>query len=322
MKTFLRALRYLTPYWPWQVGALVCAFVVTASSFIWPYASKHLLDDVLIPKQPPAHRERIVVTIVLVTLACILLGEAFKLLRAYLFTRAGEGAAADLRRDLFHHLHRLPMTYFDRRKTGGIMSVLQADVEALRALYSSLLVEMISNLLQVATTVAILTAYHPRLTLIGLPIPIAFGRKGAKEKEIVAAAQSANAHDFIRSLPEGYSTEVGEGGTRLSVGQKQRLAIARASLRDPRLLVLDEATPAQDSESERLVQEAMDRLMEGRTSAHRLSSVLRADRIAVLNEGRVTQTGSHAELLAMGGTYARLYALQFEVALEVEHGTA
>jgi subfamily B ATP-binding cassette protein MsbA len=143
---------------------------------------------------------------------------------------------------------------------------------------------------------------------------IGFGRVGATREQIEAAAKVANAHDFITDLPDGYDTEVGERGVRLSVGQRQRIAIARAILRDPRILILDEATSAQDSESERLVQQAMARLLAGRTSfviAHRLSTVLRADRIVVLENGGITQVGTHSGLLAEGGIYARLYALQF-----------
>ncbi len=134
------------------------------------------------------------------------------------------------------------------------------------------------------------------------------------EEQIEAAARAANAHEFIMELPRGYDTLLGERGTRLSGGQRQRLAIARALLTDPPILILDEATSALDTESERLVQEAVDRLLQGRTVfviAHRLSTITHADQILVLDRGEIVERGTHGELLAMRGAYHRLYSLQF-----------
>ena len=138
---------------------------------------------------------------------------------------------------------------------------------------------------------------------------IAYGRPGATAEEIVAAAQAAAAHDFISALPEGYATRAGEAGLRLSGGQRQRIAIARAFLKDAPILLLDEATSALDTESEALVQVALERLMQGRATliiAHRLSTVRDADRIHVIDGGRVVETGTHAELVRLGGLYSRL----------------
>ncbi len=142
---------------------------------------------------------------------------------------------------------------------------------------------------------------------------IAYGRPEASQVEIEGAATAANAHTFIQRLPQGYDTLIGERGTRLSGGERQRLSIARALLKNPPILLLDEATSALDAESERLVQEALERLMENRTAlviAHRLSTVRRADRIVVLDHGRIIEEGSHAALLAKEGTYFKLHNLQ------------
>ncbi len=145
---------------------------------------------------------------------------------------------------------------------------------------------------------------------------IAYGRPGATEAEVIEAARKANAHDFISAFPEGYQTRVGERGVQLSGGQRQRVAIARAILRDPAILILDEATSSLDSESESLVLQALDRLMRGRTSlviAHRLSTVRSADRIFVLKEGATIEEGTHDELLARpDGVYRTLSLLQLD----------
>jgi subfamily B ATP-binding cassette protein MsbA len=142
---------------------------------------------------------------------------------------------------------------------------------------------------------------------------IRYGRLEATEREIHAAADAAYAFEFIDRLPAGFDTLVGERGTNLSAGQRQRLAIARALLRHPRILILDEATSALDSQSEQLVQEALARIVQGRTTvivAHRLSTVRHVDRIVVLDRGKIVQSGTHDYLVSVPGLYQRLYALQ------------
>ncbi|MDE2371371.1 MAG: ATP-binding cassette domain-containing protein [Burkholderiales bacterium] len=145
---------------------------------------------------------------------------------------------------------------------------------------------------------------------------IRYGRPEASDAEVVAAAKAAYAHEFLTALPEGYATYLGERGVRLSGGQRQRISIARAILKNPPLLLLDEATSALDAESERVVQAALEAAMQHRTTvviAHRLATVLKADRIVVMDEGRIVDSGTHAELVARGGLYARLAAMQFDL---------
>ena len=141
-----------------------------------------------------------------------------------------------------------------------------------------------------------------------------YARLDASQDELEAACRVANIHEFIQALPDGYDTIVGERGYRLSGGEKQRIALARVILKNPRILVLDEATSSLDSESEALIQDALGKVMAERTSiviAHRLSTILAADLILVIDRGKIVESGNHAALLAQGGLYASLYQTQF-----------
>ncbi|MBQ1534819.1 MAG: ATP-binding cassette domain-containing protein, partial [Erysipelotrichaceae bacterium] len=150
-----------------------------------------------------------------------------------------------------------------------------------------------------------------------------FAKADATQEEIDNACKIANIHDFIVSQPDGYDTQVGNRGLKLSGGEKQRLSIARVILKDPKILILDEATSALDSISESSIQNALDVLMENRTSiviAHRLSTILQADRILVISDGRIVEEGQHEELIAMNGVYKQLYETQFRKVIEMESG--
>ncbi|NPV81957.1 MAG: ATP-binding cassette domain-containing protein, partial [Firmicutes bacterium] len=167
--------------------------------------------------------------------------------------------------------------------------------------------------LQCARSYISLVSQDPYLFPTTIAENIAYGRPGASLEEIIKAAQAANAHEFIVQLPEGYNTMVGERGAKLSGGQRQRIAIARAILKDAPILLLDEPGSALDVRSETLVQDALKRLMKGRTTlviAHKLSTILGADHVLVLNHGKIMERGTHQELIEKGGLYCELYLKQ------------
>ena len=142
---------------------------------------------------------------------------------------------------------------------------------------------------------------------------VKIGKQNATDEDVIAALKIANAYEFVQNLPQGINTNIGDGGGKLSGGQKQRISIARAVLKNPPIMVLDEATSALDTESERLVQDALEKMMANRTSvviAHRLSTIQKADVIVVMNRGEIAEQGTHDELLAKNGTYAKLVSLQ------------
>jgi ATP-binding cassette subfamily B (MDR/TAP) protein 1 len=159
-----------------------------------------------------------------------------------------------------------------------------------------------------------LVQQEPALFATSIYKNILYGKEEASESEVIEAAKLANAHNFISALPEGYSTKAGERGVQLSGGQKQRVAIARAVLRNPKILLLDEATSALDVESERVVQQALDKLMQNRTTiivAHRLSTIRNADQISVLQDGKIIEQGTHSSLMEnIDGAYFKLASLQ------------
>jgi ABC-type multidrug transport system fused ATPase/permease subunit len=287
LRQALQVFRCLRPYRCRFSAALAALFVSSLLSLAFPYLAGSIVDAAVLHRQSGGGMKGMDRTALL--LMGILAAQAgFSFFHALSFASVGQRSLVDLRRDTYE-------------PSSGRLLIDGRDARSL-------------PLPELRRQMAVVPQ---EVLLFGGSIAenIAYGRPGACPEEIAGAARQANAHDFIHSFPQGYDTLVGDRGVKLSGGQRQRIAIARAILRDPAILILDEATSALDSESERLIQEALEKLMHGRTSfiiAHRLATVRHADRIVVLAEGRVVESGTHEELLQIdNGVYRRLAALQF-----------
>jgi len=233
----------------------------------------------------------------------LLLQSVFSYFRVVLFVNVTEKSLALLRRATCNHLIKLPLRFFEQRRVGELNSRISADVTLLQETLTTTLAEFIRQI----------------IIIIGGTIKenIAYGKPSASEEEILDAAQKANAMEFVNRFPDKLDTLVGERGTQLSGGQRQRIAIARAVLKNPRVLILDEATSSLDSESEKWVQDALEKLMVGRTSiviAHRLSTIRKADNIVVVDQGKIAEQGTHKQLMQLPeGIYKNLSELQFAI---------
>ena len=271
LKNAVRLFAYL---WPHRgTVAVLCILTVlgVGLGLVSPWLTKVLIDDALLPRDT-----RMLRLVVLAMLGAGLLRLVVGYASGYLSQMVGHRIIRRMRNQLFEHLQGLTLRFYERHHIGVVLQ-------------------------------------EPFLFGVSIRENIAYGRPGASDDEIRAAALEAEAHDFVSGLPDGYDTVVGERGMTLSVGQKQRISIARALLKDPEILVLDEATSAVDTMTEKAIQRALEAAARDRTAiliAHRLSTTFFADRILVLDEGRIVEQGGAEDLLAQGGLFARLYNMQ------------
>ena len=399
MDSVFRVFVYLRRYPALAAATLGCAILTTLSGFVFPKVTGYIIDNVI----ETGRADRLLPCALLIALA-FFARDAFNCLRIRFNNQFEGNVIRDLRNDLYDHLQRLPLGWFEKRSTGDLMTRVSEDVTNVERVLIDGVEQGIVALLQIVGIGVIL--FQKNVVLAAwmlLPLPLLFGgalwytltaggrykeqrraasalnsilldnlggirqiksfaregeesrrfdgvaerakqaqilvsqenflfnttiranllfgRPGASEADVHAAAVAAHADEFIRALPQGYDTEIGERGVKLSGGEKQRLAIARALLKDPPILILDEATASVDTLTEKLIAEALAKLLAHRTSfiiAHRLSTIRHADVILVMKGGRIIERGSHNELLAEGGLYAKLATAQRSDLLEDE----
>lgn len=311
----LRLLPYLKPYRVRWIAMVTAAIVSLVATVAIPLMTKSVIDG------PVRHRDLHGLWVLGLAVLAVGVGEAVLwFVRRWLVSRATVGVEADIRKDLYAQLQILPMSFHSRWQSGQLLSRIMNDLGTIRRLLSFGVVLLVLNALDgvdlrrlaqrdLRRHVVMLT--QENFLFSGTVADnIRFGRPDATDEEIRAAAVAVGADGFISALPHGYQTDVARRGGRLSAGQRQLVAFARAFLADPAVLILDEATSSLDIPTERLVQDAMQAVLAQRTAliiAHRLSTVASADRVLVLEHGRVVEDGPPAALIRADGHYAALH---------------
>lgn len=325
---------------------ILCIVISAGATVMGATFPQTLVDDYIVPMMNSGSTDFSSLGAAIIRLACIMaLGVVASFAYNRIMVTISQGTMRRLRNDLFQRMESLPIQYFDTHAHGDIMSVYTNDVDTLRQLLSQSIPQVINSLVSMAATLVTMLILNPVLKIrydgininkikkpdlrrsLGIVLQdthlftgtvlenIRYGNLETTDEECMAAAKLANADGFIRRLPDGYDTMLTGDGANLSQGQRQLIAIARAVVADPPVLILDEATSSIDTRTEKLVQDGMDALMYGRTTfviAHRLSTVRNADCIMVMDQGRIIERGTHDELMEKKGTYYRLYTGNFE----------
>ena len=352
----LRILSYLLPYWP-QFLLVFVAILLSATVGLLPsIITGRIVDEALLGKDMA-----LLIRLLLLAFVTLAASQVIGVLESYINAWISQRIIYDMKNQMYDHLLHMPHAFFTSEKQGDIITRMNTDTKEMSLLEDicftvpagkmyalvgpsgsgkSTVVNLIPRLFDVTggrVTVAGTDVRDFDLTWLRQNIGVVsqdtylfngtirenllYARENATQAELERACRVASIHDFIAGQPEGYDTVVGNRGLKLSGGEKQRISIARVVLKDPKILILDEATSALDSISENAIQDALETLMEGRTSiviAHRLSTILKADRILVISGGVITESGDHETLLAQNGIYRELYETQFRKVLEYE----